>query len=78
MKYTYVLSKDGTFTVDFGTWASNGTYTINDNTISLTSRKEIYGGPAPSFVTVDAIVADDCSSITLPEDGDYVFELNKQ
>lgn len=42
LKYTYVLSEDGTFTADFGGVSKNsGVFTINDNTISLIGKKKL-------------------------------------
>ena len=81
LKYTYVLNEDGTFTADYGGVSSkSGVFMINDNTISLTGNREI-GGPRdviPSYVTEDAVIADDCSFIKLELNGSYRLELKKQ
>ena len=81
LKYKYVLGKDGSFTADYGgVSGKNGTYIINDNTISFTGQREI-GGPkdqVPSYITEDAIVADDCSYIKLNYNGSYSYQLDRQ
>lgn len=75
--YDYELKEDGTFTVDYGTTVSHGTYAINGNTISLTGIKELTG-PAdvdPHYSTQDFIIADDCSFILIDEpDGFKIYK----
>lgn len=84
LKYTYVLNDDGTFTADFGgVSATEGTFIINDNTISLTSRREVVGPreESPYYETKDFVIADDCSYILYTnqeEVGTIQFKLNKQ
>ena len=67
-KTTYVLKEDGTFTADFGgVSGTQGTFVINDNTISLTGIKDV-AGPRDQdthYSTVDYIIADDCSYILI-------------
>ena len=79
LKYTYTLKDDGSFIADYsGVSGTHEVYTINDNTISMTGMAEL-GGPRDQvtyYMTEDAIIADDCSSIKLTKrDG---FELKKQ
>lgn len=66
--YTYVFKQDGTFTADYGGASStSGVFTINDNTISITGKKEITGPREedPYYATSDYIISDDCSYILI-------------
>lgn len=80
LKYTYILSKDGTFTADFGGVSkTSGVFTINDNTISLIGKKEV-AGPIeydPMYSTEDYVIADDCSYIIITT-GTSQFKVNKK
>ena len=79
-KYKYILNSDGTFTASFGDVSStSGVYVINDNTISLISKKESTGPREqdPYYSTTDYVIADDCSYIIYNSDS-ISFKLNKQ
>ena len=65
---SYVFKQDGTFTADYGGASStSGVFTINDNTISITGKKEITGPREedPYYATSDYIISDDCSYILI-------------
>lgn len=76
-KYTYVLKNDGTFTADFGTSSSAGTFVINGNTISLTGLKDTTGpeDQVTQYETTDLLIAADCSYIMYDDNG---FKLYKK
>lgn len=80
LKYTYILNEDGTYTADLsGISRKNGVYTINDNTISLTSLKDTAGPREedPHYVTADYVIADDCSYI-IYNDNTITFKINRK
>mgnify|MGYP004530395325 CR=1 FL=1 len=80
LKYTYILNEDGTFTADFSNInKTSGTFTINDNTISLTGKKEITGpiDSDPTYQTQDYVIADDCSYFIV-NTGNSTFKVNKK
>ena len=79
-KDTYILKDDFTFTfLSDGLLQAEGTFAINDNTISLTRMKHT-AGPRDEdtyYYTEDYVIADDCSFI-LYDNGGARFKLVRQ
>lgn len=69
---TFTLKSDGTFKSDFsGVSGTTGVFSINDNTVSLTGKKDTVGPREedPYYHTSDYVIGDDCSYILYTEDG---------